>query len=227
MDFELLTKPLFNEGVMQEYRFTIKYSEKFNNYNANVKFYRLQKHVEFHLSRKWQSVSEEIRIGLLQSLLVRLFKKSNTLLQTTTFEIQLYDLFLKNLHTVAVRKESDVLLISIFNELNEKFFFNVMEMPNLVWGNDNLRKVGTYEYATDTVTISSALVQAPNVLIAYVVYHELLHKKHKFTMKNGKSYHHTPAFKNDEALFEDYQQVEKMLKKYLSSKKSTFLGFHF
>jgi len=221
MDIKLIAAEILEQEHINEHIISIKYSDKFNNYNANVRYFRMQKQIEFHVSKRWKTVSDEIFSGLLQSLLIRLFKKSNIVTNKSTMNIELYNLFIS-----AERIESDHYLIELYNLLNDKFFSGTMEMPNLVWGNQNFHKLGTYEYASDTVTISSALKDAPQELIAYVVYHELLHKKHKFNIKNGKSFHHTPEFKKDESLFENYQQVDNNLKKFLSRKKRGFSLFH-
>ncbi|MBI5392404.1 M48 family metallopeptidase [Candidatus Woesearchaeota archaeon] len=222
-----LLNPVLSQDILQNHSFSIKYSDAFNNYNGNIRYFKQKKHIEFHLSKRWQTVSEEIVSGLLQSLTVKLFRKSNFLITNDTINIQLYNLFMKNLSDVAERKDSDEQLIAIYKELNEKYFQGFMEMPNLVWGNETFRKLGCYEYATDTVTISTILQDAPKELIASVVYHELLHKKHKFNVRNGKSFHHTPEFKKDESLFQNYAEVENQLKKYLSTKKRRFSWFHF
>src|SRR3989344_691784 len=67
------------------------YSGKFSDYNANA---RLKgKTLEIKISRKWQNVDEDIKIGLVQELLIRLFKTKKS-----TMQIELYNHFLKNLH---------------------------------------------------------------------------------------------------------------------------------
>ena len=57
-------------------RFSVKYSAAFNDFNANIRQY--SKILEIRLSKKWRSVSPEIQMGLIQSLLLKLYKKSCT-----------------------------------------------------------------------------------------------------------------------------------------------------
>ena len=68
--------------------FSIKYSGKFKGYNANVRLYG--KKVTFNLSRNWRPISRDIKIGLLQELMGRLFRDKKT-----TQNIDLYHIFLK------------------------------------------------------------------------------------------------------------------------------------
>ncbi len=41
----------------------------------------------------------------------------------------------------------------------------------------------------------------PAFVVDFVMYHELLHKKHGVTLANGRRMAHTPAFRADELLF--------------------------
>ena len=53
----------------------IKYSKAFKGYNANVKYARNMTNFEFRLSYSWKEISDEIKIGLLQSLINKMFTK--------------------------------------------------------------------------------------------------------------------------------------------------------
>jgi predicted metal-dependent hydrolase len=90
-----------------------------------------------------------------------------------------------------------------------------MEKPNLRFGKYSSRQLGCYDYGTDTITISSMLKQADQEILDYVIYHELLHKKHKFTLKNGRSYHHTSEFREKEKKFENNHLIEQEIRKLI------------
>ena len=86
----------------------------------------------------------------------------------------------------------------------------MMERPNLVWGTVNVCRMGSYEYGSDTLMLSRILADDTN-LLDYVMYHELLHKKHKFSSKHGRAIHHSKAFRIDEQKFKDAPLLEKRL----------------
>ena len=194
---------LFPEKNSSNYDFDIIYTNKFKPYNANVRY--TKNSFQFNLSKSWKNVSKEIQIGLLQGLLLRVFKHKNN-----TLNIDLYNNFMKNLHIVTPKTKSDPVLEESFNKVNEKHFFGLMEMPNLVW-HGSIYRLGTYEYGTDTISISKILSADKN-LMDYVMYHEMLHKKLKFNCSNGRTHHHTQEFKEMEAKFENSHVLEEELK---------------
>ena len=99
-----------------------------------------------------------------------------------------------------------------------------MDKPNLKFATENFSKLGSYEYGTDTIYMSSIFSGLPIIdqkFLDYVMYHELLHKKHSFHVKNGRHQAHTTAFRKDEEDFGKEQGVdmEKELSKFLRRKK--------
>ncbi len=190
-----------------DYNEKLKYSGRFNDYNANVKY--TTNSLNFNLSKKWKSVSREIKIGLIQSLLNKVFK---TKINTTN--IDLYEIFLKRVHYTVEKIHSDPVLEESFNRINEKYFYGLIEKPNLKFGQNSFSKLGSYEYGSDTIVISN-IFKNNLELLDYIMYHEILHKKHKFQNRNGRNYHHTKTFKEKEKQFED-PKIEKKLESFIS-----------
>ena len=62
---------------------SLKYSGRFSDYNANVRLYRGT--LEFRLCRKWEDVSREIQIGLIQGLMLRMFRDRRKTLYTDLY----------------------------------------------------------------------------------------------------------------------------------------------
>ena len=95
-----------------------------------------------------------------------------------------------------------------FNRVNETFFNGMLDIPNLQWGSGSTTKLGSYEYGSDTITISTIFTDTKRELLDYVMYHEMLHKKFKFESKNGRTLHHSPEFKRMEAKFPNRDLME-------------------
>jgi predicted SprT family Zn-dependent metalloprotease len=212
-----IAKEAFNgiyPGIIPKHDLKIKYSGKFNSYNANV--YYNSSFMEFRLSKQWREVGKDIKIGLLQTLILKAFSDKKK-----TMNIDLYNIFLKKVHISVPKNNIDPDLKVSFDRVNKKYFDELMEMPNLVFGRETKRKLGSYEYGSDTLRISSVLSDHED-LIDYVMYHELLHKKFKYYVKNGRSFHHTREFREAEQKFENFQLMEKKITHVLKSKRKWY-----
>ena len=189
----------------------INYSGRFKGYNANA---RLQdKKLIFNMSKSWRTVDNAIKIGLIQELIVRLFNK-----KVHTFNMDLYTIFLHKVHIGIPKINIEPMLLQSFVRINEQFFYNTMELPNLIWGRDSINKLGSYDYGTDTVSMSKILKDDLE-LLDYVMHHELLHKKHKFKSKYGRTHAHTKAFRDDEKKYPNQPLLENRLGRLARQKK--------
>lgn len=193
--------------IKRDYETIVKYSGRFGPYGANIII--RSDLVTLNLSKTWKQISDEIKMGLAQELLVGLLK-----LKKNTMNMDLYNSFVKKIHIAIPKKTPEQNLLESFNRVNEKYFFGLMDIPNIIWGNFATSKLGSYDYRTDRITMSKVL-EKNETFLDLVMHHELLHKKHKFKSKNGRSLYHSSAFKKDEKLFEDYEETEKQLKNYL------------
>ena len=115
-------------GGAGAYEFSLTYSGKFSDYNANVR--RRDTLVLFSLSKKWQGISDEIVIGLLQHLLLRVLRMK----KQVTLNLDLYDAFIKSLQKTTVRPVVDSFLRSSFDRLNQRFFSGMLQLPHMRWG---------------------------------------------------------------------------------------------
>ena len=195
---------------------TVNYSGRFSHYNANVKYTQFE--VAFSLSKQWQEVSEEIQQGLIEHLLCKVYGQD-----VQSANQDLYHSFMKHLTKYAPVREQDEYLTSRFEGINEHYFNGMMTAPNLKWGQAAYRKLGHYEYASDTIVISSIFSSAQEdsrveELLDFVMYHEMLHKKHQYNHRKKGSHHHTKAFKADEAKWHD-KDVERKITWFLRKKR--------
>ncbi|MBI4149753.1 M48 family metallopeptidase [Candidatus Woesearchaeota archaeon] len=192
---------LYPEKALQ-HQYLVKYSGRFKDFNAQVRY--TPQRLEFRLSRKWRPISKDIQIGLIQELLNKVFR---TNVRTTNIDV--YNIFIKKLHLVAPKTKSDPLLSASFRRLNGQFFADLLEEPNMVWGN-GIRKLGSYEYQTDTITIAESL-RGSQELLDYVMHHEMLHKQLKFSSNGRRACHHNAEFKRRERAYPHAQQLERQL----------------
>lgn len=190
----------------------INYSGKFKGYNANIRLNRFQKKIVLNLSRQWKTVSRDIQLGLVQHLLCRLFRE-----RRSSTQIDIYNYFIKNIPMTVAKTESHPVLEASFRRINARFFNNCIEQPNLVIGN-GVTKLGAYDLGTDTVSISSILLEHQH-LMDYVMYHELLHKKHQFKGNGLKRTFHSSQFRKDEKSYPDSAGLERELSRLVSTAK--------
>lgn len=195
------------------YTSKLTYSRKFSDYNGNIRFNGRQIHVS--LSREWEEHGEDLQIGIIQHLLSRMFK-----IKKETWQMQVYEKFMQRVGDRKHITSQDETLKEYFDENNNKYFAGMMDDCNLKWGSESLAVLGRYEFGSNTITISTVLKERPD-LLAYVMYHEMLHKKHKFEHKNGRTVSHSKAFRLEEAKF-DLENAEKELNQFISSKRRKF-----
>ncbi len=106
-------------------------------------------------------------------------------------------------------------LADLFKKINRQYFNAELEQPRLVWSaRSSARRLGTYQPDADTISISRRLDSRdiPPVLVEYVLYHEMLHKKLGLKEINGRRYAHTAIFHKLEKQFEGYAQAERVMK---------------
>mgnify|MGYP001609293355 CR=1 FL=1 len=198
-----------------KYSFSLKYSRRFKPYNANVKLQG--NNLMFNLSKEWKKIGKEIQIGLVQELLGKILKDKRK-----TMDMELYNLFMKNVHIAAPKTKTDPMLEVSFNKVNDAYFNGMLDRPNLQWGSSSISKLGSYEYGSDTITISSIFKSERQELLDYVMYHEMLHKKFKFQNKNGRNLHHSSEFKAMEQKFENSDIIEKEISKLARKHRFSF-----
>ncbi len=204
------------------YEATLEYNRRLSRFNANI---LLSKSVprgapcgkitlKVRLNLEWKNIDDEIKIGLIQTLLLKVLREKKY-----TPNIGLYHNFVKSLPMLAEKKPSDSFLEKAFHRLNGQFFEGSMEMPTLVWGKSAFRKLASYNFHNDTITVSSVFKDAPERMLDYLVHHEMLHKHFAFTHRNGRSSYHSREFKTAEKLYPNHTAAEKELQAFLRQKK--------
>ncbi|PIN73482.1 hypothetical protein COV20_04635 [Candidatus Woesearchaeota archaeon CG10_big_fil_rev_8_21_14_0_10_45_16] len=184
------------------YNAKMEYNRRLAPFNANIALHRNVLSVNMNL--QWKDIDEEIKIGLIQHLLLKIFRKKGM-----TQNIELYNNFTKNIHILTPKDKIDPQLEISFDRVNKLFLESSLEKPNLCWGTDSRRKLAHYNFHNDTITVSTIFKEAAPHVLDYVMYHEMLHKHFKFEHNNGRSSYHSPAFKAAERQYPEYQEIEK------------------
>ena len=105
-------------------------------------------------------------------------------------------------------------LEEVFQRVNAVYFEGRLERPRIAWSRKlTTRKMGHYESASDTVMVSRTLddPSVPLILVDFIMYHELLHKKLGVKVIGVRRYGHTPEFRKAEKAFLQYAQAQAFL----------------
>jgi hypothetical protein len=105
-------------------------------------------------------------------------------------------------------------LDKMFSKLNRRYFDSSLEKPTLTWSQRKTRSIlGHHDRVYETITISKSLdsSQVPDWFVEFILYHEMLHIRHSARMINGRRYHHTAAFRQDERRFAKYEDSQRWL----------------
>ncbi len=186
------------------------YSGKFKSYNANIKYN--WRSVIVSMAKEWFQISDEIKIGLIQVLLVKVFKSKRK-----TTNMDLYSSFIKNLPKFTEPEKINPDLKKSFDRMNKTYFYDFLDVPNLVWGQESFTKLGSYEYLSNTIIISTVLKEETE-LLDFVMYHEMLHKKLSYKVKNNRDMYHTSEFRKREKEFY-VEGIDKRLQAFIRKKK--------
>ena len=106
-------------------------------------------------------------------------------------------------------------LEAVFERINRDYFGGELEKPRLKWSAQaNKRRMGTYNFQTDTIMINKALDcrKTPWQVVDFVMYHEMLHKALGYkTSRSGRRQAHTATFRTYERSFPNYAEIEHYL----------------
>ncbi|MFC1768851.1 hypothetical protein ACFLZX_03735 [Nanoarchaeota archaeon] len=200
----------------EEFSIRLKYSGKFSSFNGNIRY--RNNLFEIGMSKNWKGISPEIQMGLIQILILKVLK-----IKKKSHYIDLYHSFMKKIHIGIPKDKIDPELEISFDRVNEVYFNGLIEKSNLVWC-DSINKLGSYDYGRDKISISRIL-RGNIELLDYVMYHEMLHKKHKFNSGITRSTYHTKNFRMDEKEFENSEELENKLKWLVRKSKMKRLFF--
>src|SRR3989344_3952425 len=143
-------------GKEFSYQTAMEYNRRLSDFNANIKLH--QQIIQVNLNLQWKDIDDEIKIGLIQHLLIKILKARKV--STTTPNIELYNNFIRQIPVLMPKTKSDPELELSFHRVNQAFFSSSLERPNLQWGVDSKRKLASYNFHDDCVTMSTVYKEA-------------------------------------------------------------------
>lgn len=106
-------------------------------------------------------------------------------------------------------------LSAIYREVNARYFGNQVELRKLGWGRRrSWSRLGHYDPVHRTITVSPVLdtARVPGAVVAYIVYHEMLHTLFECDdASEGRNRHHPPGFRKAERAYPDYEGAKRFL----------------
>jgi hypothetical protein len=107
-------------------------------------------------------------------------------------------------------------LVPLYEELNTQYFHGALVQPELGWSTRAWRTLlGCFDAALNQIVINRKLdrLGVPQYVVAYVLYHEMLHQKLPAQYAECRRQSHPKEFRIEEKRFADYGVAMKFLKK--------------
>ncbi len=107
----------------------------------------------------------------------------------------------------------------LFERLNQLYFESSLARPRLGWSTRVwLTQLGCFDPALNQIVLNRQLdhEKVPEYVVAYVLFHEMLHVKHPIQFARCRRESHTAQFRNDEKGFTDYARAMRFLARFPS-----------
>jgi hypothetical protein len=111
-------------------------------------------------------------------------------------------------------------LEALFDRLNSRYFGAALAQPRLGWSARTWRtQLGCFDPALNQIVMNRQLDNGavPEYVVAYVLYHEMLHVKHPIRFARCRRESHTMEFRCEEKRFEKYQRARRFLARFPAS----------
>ncbi len=181
--------------------------------------------IYIRVSDVFTDAPEEVLLSLGKMLLAKLNKERisqrdrfiyNQYINNESLQEKASKMLSKRKRKVKILKGYYRSLDESFERVNREYFNGSMQKPVLTWSSRRAKRtLGRYDPERDIVSISRVLDsrKIPEALLDFIVYHELLHKKHGVKLKGNRRRVHTPEFRKDEKKFRDYQKMKELMEK--------------
>jgi SprT-like family protein len=105
----------------------------------------------------------------------------------------------------------------LFERLNREYFEGALVTPRLAWSKRVWRtQLGCFDPALGQIVMNRQLDQpiVPEYVVAYVLYHEMLHVKHPIRFVRCRRESHSADFRNEEKRFGEYHRAIRFLARF-------------
>lgn len=113
-------------------------------------------------------------------------------------------------------------LAILFDRLNRRYFESSLPRPRLAWSVRVWRsQLGCFDPALNQIIINRQLDHhcVPEYVVAYVLYHEMLHVKHPITFEGCQRTCHSSHFREQEKRFKHYRRAMAFLTQFPAASK--------
>jgi hypothetical protein len=105
----------------------------------------------------------------------------------------------------------------LFKRLNQRYFQSSLPRPRLGWSRRGWRtQLGCFDPALNQIVLNRQMdnEDVPQYVVAYVLYHEMLHLKHPIRFARCRRESHSAQFRNEEKRFTDYARAMRFLARF-------------
>ncbi len=105
----------------------------------------------------------------------------------------------------------------LFDRLNRQYFNGALVAPRLAWSRRAWRtQLGCFDPALSQIVMSRQLDRpdVPGYVVAYVLYHEMLHVKHPVRFARCRRESHSAGFRKEEKCFAEYGRAIRFLEHF-------------
>jgi SprT-like family protein len=108
-------------------------------------------------------------------------------------------------------------LAPLFDRLNRRYFRGKLPRPRLGWSARAWRsQLGCFDPALNQIVINRELDRkhVPECVVAYVLFHEMLHQKHPMRYARCRLQSHSAEFRREEKRFAQFDRAQKFLERF-------------
>jgi SprT-like family len=102
----------------------------------------------------------------------------------------------------------------MFEQLNQEYFAGALQRPHIGWSTRSWRRqFGCYDPGPNQIVLNRRMdrPEIPQFVVAYVLYHEMLHVKHPTRRSGCTLVSHSPEFRDEEKRFAHFAMARKFL----------------